>query len=107
MFPVWKRILKDRSASRYLFLLNLRRYESKKSFGFIVAFLFAVSNLPIERTGGHAMLILTLKLLTLWSLIATVTSFALGAAIGKEDRLLKDEILTFLFSTISNQQASR
>jgi hypothetical protein len=53
------------------------------------------------------MLILTLKLLTLWSLIATVTSFALGAAIGKEDRLLKDEILTFLFSTISNQQASR
>lgn len=53
------------------------------------------------------MLILTLKVLTLWSLIATVTSFAAGAVIGKEDRQLKDEILTFIFSTISNQQASR
>jgi hypothetical protein len=62
--------------------------------------------LKIERTGGDAMLILTLKFLTLWSLIATVTSFAVGAVIGKEDRLLNDEILTFLFSSISNQQAS-
>jgi hypothetical protein len=48
-----------------------------------------------------------MKVLTLWSLIATVTSFAVGAVIGKEDRLLKDEILIFFFSTISNQQASR
>ena len=53
------------------------------------------------------MLMLTLKVLTLWSLIATVTSFALAAVIGKKDRLLKDATLNFLFSTISNQQASR
>jgi hypothetical protein len=53
------------------------------------------------------MLILALKVLTLWSLIGTVTGFVLGAVIGKEHRLAKDEILTCLFATISNQQASR
>jgi hypothetical protein len=53
------------------------------------------------------MLMLALKVLMLWSLIATATGFAVGAVIGKENQILKDEVLTFLFSTISNQQASR
>lgn len=53
------------------------------------------------------MLILALKVLTMWSLIATVTGFAVGAVIGREDRMLKDAVLTLLFSTISNRQASR
>jgi hypothetical protein len=53
------------------------------------------------------MVILALKIVTMWSLIGTVTGFALGALIGKEHRQFKDEILTCLFVAISNQQASR
>ena len=51
--------------------------------------------------------ILAIKVLAIWSLVAVVTGFALGAIIHKAERVHKDEFLTALFATIASLQASR
>jgi hypothetical protein len=51
--------------------------------------------------------ILAMKVLVLWSLVATIASYVLGAVIRRGERVHKDEFLTAIFATLSSQQASR
>ena len=53
------------------------------------------------------MLILTLKVLVIWSLASMLIGFAMGAVIQKAERVHQDEFLTLLFATISSRQGSR
>jgi hypothetical protein len=50
--------------------------------------------------------ILAVEVLAIWSLVALVTGFGLGAIIHKADRLHKDEFLRILFSNLARRQAS-
>jgi hypothetical protein len=51
--------------------------------------------------------ILILKVLAMWSLVAVVTGFSLGAAIRRGDRLRKDDFLSCVFSSLEALQAFR
>jgi hypothetical protein len=53
------------------------------------------------------MLILILKVLAMWSLIAVVVGLALGAAIGRGEQVRKDEFLTTVFAALETMQGSR
>jgi hypothetical protein len=50
------------------------------------------------------MILLVLKVLVLWFVVASVTGLALGAMIRKGDRIRKDEFLTDLYSTLETLQ---
>ena len=52
------------------------------------------------------MAILVLKILASWSAIAIVAGFALGAAIGRSDRVRKDVFLTCVFAYLEAMQTS-
>ena len=51
--------------------------------------------------------ILILKVLSMWSLVALVAGFGLGAAIRKGERVRKDEFLSCVYASLENLQASR
>ncbi len=68
---------------------------------------FAIPNAGLEVLGETKMGILMLKVLAMWSLVALVAGFVLGAAIRKGDRVRKDEFLSCLFSSIETMQAFR
>ena len=51
--------------------------------------------------------ILILKVLAMWSLVATVAGLGLGAAIQRSEQLRKDEFLSCLFASLESLQASR
>lgn len=53
------------------------------------------------------MAILVVKLLGMWSGVAVVTAFALGAAIRRGDRVRKDEFLSCVFASIEALEAYR
>jgi hypothetical protein len=53
------------------------------------------------------MVILVLKILTIWSALAFVTGLGLGAAIQRSDRIRKDEFLTRVFAIAEALQTSR
>lgn len=44
--------------------------------------------------------ILILKILVSWSIVAMIMGFFLGAAIGKGERLRRDEFLSCVFATL-------
>jgi len=50
------------------------------------------------------MILLVLKVLVLWFVVASVTGLALGAMIRKADRIRKDEFLADLYSTLETLQ---
>jgi hypothetical protein len=50
--------------------------------------------------------ILVMSVLAMWFLVALVTGLALGAMIGKANRIHKDEFLADLFSTLETLQHS-
>jgi len=51
--------------------------------------------------------IVIIKVLAMWSLVAVVSGFGLGAAIRRGDRLRKDDFLSCVFSSLETLQASR
>jgi hypothetical protein len=51
--------------------------------------------------------ILILKVFSMWSLVALVTGFALGAAIRKAERIRKEEFLACVFASLETLQSSR
>jgi hypothetical protein len=51
--------------------------------------------------------ILAVEILLTWSLASLVAGFVLGAAIGKGERMHKEEFLSAVFATLENMQASR
>jgi hypothetical protein len=51
--------------------------------------------------------ILILKVLAMWSLVALVAGFGLGAAIRRGERVRKDEFLSCVFASLETMQASR
>jgi uncharacterized membrane protein YccC len=51
--------------------------------------------------------ILILKILASWSIVATVMGFILGAAIGRGERVRREEFLSCLFATLETVQAYR
>jgi hypothetical protein len=51
--------------------------------------------------------ILILKVLAMWSLVSLMSSFGLGAAIRRGERVSKDEFLSYLFASVEARQASR
>ena len=53
------------------------------------------------------MAILAVEIIAIWSLVALTTGLALGAVIGKAERLNQDEFLSVLFSNLEAFQASR
>jgi hypothetical protein len=53
------------------------------------------------------MLMILLKVLATWSLLAMATGFVLGAAIRKGDQIRKDVFLSSVFSSLEALQASR
>jgi len=53
------------------------------------------------------LVILAIKILCIWSLVAFLIGLALGATIRKGERIHKDEFLACLFSTIEAMQAPR
>jgi hypothetical protein len=53
------------------------------------------------------MMILILKVLVTWALVAVATGFSLAAAIRRGERVRKDEFLTCVFASIEILQASR
>ncbi len=52
------------------------------------------------------MILLVLRVLVLWFVVASVTGLALGAIIRKADRIRKDELLADLHSTLETLQHS-
>ena len=50
--------------------------------------------------------ILVVEVIAIWSLVALVTGFGLGAIIHQAERLQEDEFLTALFSNLARRQAS-
>ena len=48
--------------------------------------------------------LLIIKILVIWSVSALIVGLGAGAAIGRGERLLNDEILTALFVATSGQQ---
>lgn len=50
---------------------------------------------------------LLLQILAVWSVLAAVTGFALGAAIARAERARKDLFLACVFAAIEDLQASR
>ena len=53
------------------------------------------------------MLILIVKVLATWALVAVATGFSLGAAIRRGERVRKDEFLSCVFASLETLQASR
>ena len=53
------------------------------------------------------MAILVLKVLAMWSFVAVVTGFTLGAAIRRGERVRKDEFLACVFASVEALQAYR
>jgi hypothetical protein len=51
--------------------------------------------------------ILILKVLAMWSLVALVAGFGLGAAIARGERVRKDEFLSYVFASLETLQGSR
>jgi hypothetical protein len=51
--------------------------------------------------------ILAAEILATWSLVALMTGLALGALIGRAERVSQDEFLSTLFSNLEALQASR
>jgi len=51
--------------------------------------------------------ILAIEIFATWSLVALMTGLALGALIGKAERVNQDEFLSTLFSNLEAFQASR
>ena len=51
--------------------------------------------------------ILILKVLAMWSLLATVAGLSLGAAIRKGERIRKDVFLSCVFASLETSQESR
>jgi hypothetical protein len=49
---------------------------------------------------------LAAEVLAIWSMVALVTGFGLGAIIHQAERLHEDEFLAALFSNLAKQQAS-
>jgi hypothetical protein len=62
-----------------------------------------VQNVPGEAEMG----MLILKVLAMWSLVAVVAGFGLGAAIRRGERVRKDEFLSYMFASLETLQASR
>jgi len=53
------------------------------------------------------MLILILKVLVTWSLVAMVAGLGLGAAISRGERVRKDEFLSSIFESLETMQGFR
>jgi hypothetical protein len=51
--------------------------------------------------------ILAAEIIATWSLVSLMTGLALGAVIGKAERVNEDEFLSTLFSNLEAFQASR
>ena len=51
--------------------------------------------------------ILIVKVLAMWSLVAIVAGLGLGAAIGRGERVRKDEFLSYVLASLETMQASR
>ena len=51
--------------------------------------------------------ILILKILASWSIVAMIMGFFLGAAIGRGERVRRDEFLSCVFATLETLQATR
>jgi hypothetical protein len=62
-----------------------------------------IQNVPGEAEMG----MLILKVLAMWSLVAVVAGFGLGAAIRRGERVRKDEFLSYMFASLETLQASR
>ena len=62
-----------------------------------------VPNVPGEAEMG----ILILKVLAMWSLVALVAGFGLGAAIRRGERVRKDEFLSCVLASLESLRASR
>jgi hypothetical protein len=69
----------------------------------VLPYPISVQNVPGEAEMG----ILILKVLAMWSLVAVVAGFGLGAAIRRGERLRKDEFLSCVFASLETLQASR
>jgi hypothetical protein len=50
--------------------------------------------------------ILIMRVLATWFLVALGTGLALGAMVGKANRIRKDKFLAALFSTLENRRQS-
>jgi hypothetical protein len=57
--------------------------------------------------GEMKMLILILKILVMWSLVAIVAGLGLGAAIRRGERVRKDEFLSSVFASLETMQGFR
>ncbi len=53
------------------------------------------------------MRILAVEIFVVWSVVALLAGLAVGAVIGKADRIRKDEFLSALFSNLANLPTSR
>jgi hypothetical protein len=60
-----------------------------------------------ERGREEKMAFLILKIVAMWSLLATVTGLGLGAIIRRGERARKDEFLASAFASLEAMQASR
>jgi hypothetical protein len=60
-----------------------------------------------QRAREEKMAILVLKVLAMWSFIAALTGFGLGAAIRRGERIRRDEFLSCVFASLEAMQASR
>lgn len=54
-----------------------------------------------------AMAILVLKVMAMWSVVAMLMGFGLGAAIRRGDRIRKDEFLSCVFASLEAIQVYR
>jgi hypothetical protein len=68
---------------------------------------FAIPNASSTEPWGAKMGILILKVLAMWSLVALVAGFGLGAAIARGERVRKDEFLSYVFASLETLQGSR
>jgi hypothetical protein len=84
--------------------LVFREMSSNHLFGAY----FAVPIRNINRNGQEAKMgILILKIMVSWSIVAMIMGFFLGAAIGRGERVRRDEFLSCVFATLETMQASR
>jgi hypothetical protein len=61
----------------------------------------------LKVPGEMKMLILILKILAMWSLVAIVAALGLGAAISRGERVRKDEFLSSVFASLETMQGFR
>ena len=77
-------------------------------FGHLFGSCCAIPNAGSKYAWGETKMgIVIIKVLAMWSLVAVMAGFGLGAAIRRGDRLRKDDFLSCVFSSLEALQASR